>query len=97
MDGTDIFHVHFTQDTPECPLNMRLLHYDEVELLQTLKRASTPDDLPNTSTEKYKQSSAALICSDRERACCGFMRIRPRCHQQCRSLAEFRGPCRPVR
>jgi hypothetical protein len=29
MDGVDMVRVHFTQESPNAPLNMRLLHYKE--------------------------------------------------------------------
>lgn len=37
MDGIDVVHVHFTQDSPTAPLNMQLLHYGEYELPRKVK------------------------------------------------------------
>jgi 1,6-anhydro-N-acetylmuramate kinase len=37
MDGVDIVHVHFTQDSPTAPLNMQLLHYGEYPMPRKVK------------------------------------------------------------
>ncbi|KAB5511444.1 hypothetical protein GE09DRAFT_1270398 [Coniochaeta sp. 2T2.1] len=37
MDGVDLVHVHFTQDSPAAPLNMQLLHYGEYPMPQKVK------------------------------------------------------------
>jgi 1,6-anhydro-N-acetylmuramate kinase len=38
MDGVDLVHVLFTQESPNAPLNMKLLHYDEYPMPQKIKR-----------------------------------------------------------
>jgi hypothetical protein len=38
MDGVDMVQVHFTQESPNAPLNMRLLHYKEYPMPQKVKR-----------------------------------------------------------
>lgn len=38
MDGVDIVHVHFTQESPNAPLNMRPLRYKEYPMPQKVKR-----------------------------------------------------------
>ncbi|RKU43769.1 hypothetical protein DL546_003550 [Coniochaeta pulveracea] len=38
MDGVDLVHVHFTQDSPVAPLNMQLLHYGEYPMPQKVKK-----------------------------------------------------------
>lgn len=38
MDGLDICHVHWTQEHPEAPLNMEILHEGEVPFDGKLKR-----------------------------------------------------------
>jgi 1,6-anhydro-N-acetylmuramate kinase len=38
MDGVDMVHVHFTQEPPNTPLNMKLLRYKEYPMLQKVKR-----------------------------------------------------------
>ncbi|KAF4207376.1 hypothetical protein CNMCM8927_003119 [Aspergillus lentulus] len=37
MDGVDLVHVHFTQDSPRTPLKMQLLHYGEFPMPKKLK------------------------------------------------------------
>lgn len=37
MDGVDVVHVHFTQDSPTAPLNMQLLHYGEYPMPRKVK------------------------------------------------------------
>ncbi|KAJ5813683.1 uncharacterized protein N7503_000433 [Penicillium pulvis] len=37
MDGVDLVHVHFTQDSPTTPLKMQLLHYGEYPMPKKLK------------------------------------------------------------
>ncbi|KAH2068636.1 hypothetical protein KXX03_009634 [Aspergillus fumigatus] len=37
MDGVDLVHVHFTQDSPKTPLKMQLLHYGEYPMPKKLK------------------------------------------------------------
>ncbi|GIJ85090.1 hypothetical protein Asppvi_003945 [Aspergillus pseudoviridinutans] len=37
MDGVDLVHVHFTQDSPRTPLQMQLLHYGEYPMPKKLK------------------------------------------------------------
>lgn len=37
MDGVDLVHVHFTQDSPTTPLKMQLLHYGEYPMPKMLK------------------------------------------------------------
>lgn len=41
MDGLDIVHIHFTQDSPAAPLKMKLLRYGEVPFDGPLKSKST--------------------------------------------------------
>lgn len=41
MDGLDICHVHWTQEHPEAPLNMEILHEGEVPFDGKLKRRAT--------------------------------------------------------
>jgi 1,6-anhydro-N-acetylmuramate kinase len=38
MDGVDLVHVLFAQESPNAPLNMKLLHYDEYPMPQKIKR-----------------------------------------------------------
>ena len=38
MDGIDIVHVHFTQETPADPLHMELLHHGEIAFPAKLKQ-----------------------------------------------------------
>lgn len=54
MDGVDLVHVHFTQDSPTSPLHMKLLHYGEYPMPKKLKErvmrlikenATTPEEL----------------------------------------------------
>jgi 1,6-anhydro-N-acetylmuramate kinase len=37
MDGVDVVHVHFTQDSPTSPLNMQLVHYGEYSMPREVK------------------------------------------------------------
>ncbi len=37
MDGLDIVHIHWTQEHPEAPLKMDILHYGEVPFEGGLK------------------------------------------------------------
>jgi 1,6-anhydro-N-acetylmuramate kinase len=37
MDGVDLVHVHFAQDSPTAPLNMQLLHYGEYPMPRKVK------------------------------------------------------------
>ena len=37
MDGLDIVHIHWTQEHPEAPLKMEILHYGEVPFEGQLK------------------------------------------------------------
>ena len=39
MDGLDLAHMHFIQESPDAPLKMQLLHYGEVECEGDLKSA----------------------------------------------------------
>jgi hypothetical protein len=41
MDGLDICHVHWTQEHPEAPLNMEILHEGEIPFDGKLKRRRT--------------------------------------------------------
>ncbi len=38
MDGVDLVHVHFTQNSPSSQLNMQLLHYGEYPMPPKIKR-----------------------------------------------------------
>ncbi|KAK5165563.1 uncharacterized protein LTR77_009092 [Saxophila tyrrhenica] len=38
MDGVDLVHVHFTQDSPSAQLNMQLLHYGEYPMPPKIKQ-----------------------------------------------------------
>jgi hypothetical protein len=37
MDGLDIVHIHYTQESPDAPLKMKLLHYGEIPFDGPLK------------------------------------------------------------
>ena len=39
MNGLDLARMHFTQESPDAPLRMQLLHYGEVEFEGDLKSA----------------------------------------------------------
>ncbi len=41
MDGLDITHIHFTQEHPEAPLYMKLLHDGEIPFDGPLKSKAT--------------------------------------------------------
>lgn len=50
MDGVDLVHVHFTQDSPLAPLQMQLLHYGEYPMPKKLKKRVLRLIKENTTT-----------------------------------------------
>ena len=38
MGGVDEVHVHFTQESPNAPLNIRLLRYEEYPMTHNVKQ-----------------------------------------------------------
>lgn len=50
MDGVDLVHVHFTQDSPTTPLHMQLLHYGEYPMPKNLKERVMRLIKENTTT-----------------------------------------------
>jgi 1,6-anhydro-N-acetylmuramate kinase len=41
MDGIDIVHLHYTQERPDAPLKVQLLHEGEIEFDGELKSKSS--------------------------------------------------------
>ncbi|KAI5243406.1 UPF0075 domain protein [Aureobasidium subglaciale] len=69
MDGIDVVHVHFTQDSPTAPLNMQLLHYGEHEMPRKVKarvmklikeNKTTPEEMAIVNIQLGEAVAAAV-------------------------------------
>ncbi|KAK5196082.1 hypothetical protein LTR99_008109 [Exophiala xenobiotica] len=70
MDGLDIAHIHFTQESPDSPLKMQLLHAGEVEFDGDLKKRvmrlikenkTTPEEISIVNIQLGEFAGNAII------------------------------------